>query len=450
MSQKTVTQQANYVAKQCESEIFNHRSIRVYRDLANLSDRGPTLTREQWREKQQLWRSYLRKFDAETKTSKLKATPKNNIHLKAFSPTFIKTIQDRIDYLIGTRNGHEANEAEWSRLWEKYFCPLPQFHISGHTMRLLEDRTTRVVFESGALVESRYPPVVPISDKEDKVSKSKPRRSVTPSKKAWEYYCGARRGTSGHAFSDISYRIDIREWLESLPKEQQLRFPTLPLARIYQDTRYLPSLECYEVKHWSRTSAEGLTSKAVNYLALGAAIKMHERLKLCWMGRPTKLSGRQAPYMQLPSDLYFHNFALVGCEAHHYVCQIRPFSNEEIGEPVKYEAVFQEKYDLNYDHSFDILRTTLNKIRRINYILGRPILLAEFAAALASPYQKIPDQTETFWWNEEGVLVIGHTGSELEGIQQDLPELEQCEIALYERHNNKTDSDDEPNRQSRV
>ncbi|MCJ1391528.1 hypothetical protein MMC18_004392 [Xylographa bjoerkii] len=137
----------------------------------------------------------------------------------------------------------------------------------------------------------------------------------------------------------------------------------------------------------------------------------HERLKLCWLGRSTDTEGRPLEYMEKPSYFVIHLLALVGHEAHHYICRLRPIEVENLAQGkeifVTYEIVSQRIYSLK-EESDDFVKT-LNKIHAINNTIGHHAQLAELKAALNSECTDIPDQGHTFAWRceaNESVLVL--------------------------------------------
>ena len=326
-------------------------------------------------------------------------------------------------------------EAEWSAFWQELFfrsaisaeagCPAKASHS---TTRFLQDRTQRIIFaNSGTSNDSRYPPIV----------SHQARPSVLTSPEPWEYYRGKHGGSSGYAYSDISYRVDCQDWIDTLTKEDRSKLNNLPLMRLHQSfATNLPPLLLCEVK-----PAVDTIDAALNYLALQAATMQHERLKLCWLGRSTNIMGQPLSYMKKPSYCIIHLLTLVNHTAYHFICRLRPVPVKELREGkeinVVYEIVFQQEYDLAKEYHADILVRTLNKIHAINNTIGHDAQLSELKAALDKNPINIPDQFSTFVWKREAleaVLVMRCCGKHRPGTDvlevRDLePYLEQAEKA---------------------
>ena len=136
----------------------------------------------------------------------------------------------------------------------------------------------------------------------------------------------------------------------------------------------------------------------------------HERLKLCWLGRSTDKKGRRHEYMKKPSYFVVHLLALVGHEAHHYICRLRPTAvAKDIEILITYEIVSQRIYDLRGEYGGKNLCETLNKIHAMNNTIGHDAQVAELKAALNSECMDIPHQGQTFAWKceaNEPVLVV--------------------------------------------
>ncbi|MCJ1387090.1 hypothetical protein MMC17_010219 [Xylographa soralifera] len=359
-------------------DVFAHRGIRVIKSLNPQSF---------WDgERSKVW-STSKFLQGALSNTKLQDIIGRNVFHKLSSPD--DQLQLRAHLLELKRAG---NEAQWSTgLWQYFVfrlhqpkkniqdCPLDE---SYRTVRQVETRTQRVAFnDTKTSSDSRYSPI----------ASNCHRQSINMSAVPWEYYRGSRRrpGSSGYAYCDISYRVNIQDWVK-----------TLSAVKLY-----LPSQLLCEVK-----PSVGLIEKAVNYLALGAATLLHERLKLHWLGSAT-LSKAPKPFLYVTLPVYFcvHLFALGAHEAHHYICGLRSFGKDSTGRHVIYETTFEEKWDLEERSAFQNLTTKLNIIHAMNNTRGRDAQLSELKAALAAQNGEIPNQHSAFCWREldkKPVLVL--------------------------------------------
>ncbi|MCJ1286092.1 hypothetical protein MMC26_005435 [Xylographa opegraphella] len=383
---------------ECHTSIFAHRGIRI-------CEKSELRSTDMWSELQQKASSILGFKLSQNNHEKIKKLAGSNVYCEELTDEQAISLQRQLEYL---RTDRPWVETEWSSLaWQTFVfrgtvAPDANRPIENQdaTMRILEDRTQRVVF-SGALekVDSRYPPIV----------SHEARPSVACSNEPWEYYRQKGGGRSGYAYCDISYRVSFRDWINTLAAEDRRRLHMFPLMRLLpSSTTYLPSLLMCEVK-----SSPDMINEARNYLALQAATMQHERLKLCWLARSTDAQGRLLDYIKKPSYFVIHLLALVGHEAHYYICRLRAIAFENLTQGrekfVTYEIVFQRLYNLEEEFGITTFFATLNKIYVINHTIGRDAQLAELKAALNSKCMDIPHQDQTFAWKcnlNEPVLVL--------------------------------------------
>ncbi|MCJ1386617.1 hypothetical protein MMC17_009743 [Xylographa soralifera] len=396
---KMVKTYRTMTSTECRESIFAHRGIRICENIEPQNI-------DMWSDLQQKASEELGfQLRDSVNQKKIKELAGPNVYCKEVTEKETTSLDLQIKHLEDERPGVEP---EWSSsMWEAFIFrttdapdanrPIENQHAA---MRFLKDRTQRIIFsEEGKKVDSRYPPIVSLQA----------RPSVPFSEEPWEYYRGKHGGRSGYAYCDISYRVSILDWINTLTTDDQTRLHRLPLMRLYpSSTKYLPSLLMCEVK-----ASPNLIDMAKNYLALQAATMQHERLKLCWLGRSTDAEGRLPEHMKKPSYFVVHLLALVGPEAHHYICRLRPIAVENLAQgqetPVTYEMVFQGVYKLKEEFGPTTLFITLNKVFAVNNTIGRDAQLAELKAALISKCMDIPHQGQTFAWKceaDEAVLVI--------------------------------------------
>ncbi|KAL9125959.1 MAG: hypothetical protein Q9175_007998, partial [Cornicularia normoerica] len=185
--------------------------------------------------------------------------------------------------------------------------------------------------------DNRYPPIIP---------SSQPRSSAAVPEDPYDV--DPNRLRNGHAFSDISYAINIGE---DVSQKDSVLVKSLPTIRLYKDaTHYLESMNI-EVKpqKWS----SGDKTYAVRYLTLTAMTMLHEYLKLCYMS-----SNYDDKIIPSPKALSIHLIATIGHTASHYIHKIRIKRRG----PLKYESHFAADFNLKEAGDRNQFRDRLNKI----------------------------------------------------------------------------------------